>query len=74
MPDELDAQLSAIAEATGRDGQDVALEALQHYIEADAAYVALIEKRRQEAHAGTFATPERVAAVRAKYRQVERAD
>ncbi len=41
--------------------------------EADAAYVALIEERRQEAHDGAFATPERVAAVRSKYRQAERA-
>ncbi len=73
VPGELHARLNALAEATGRDSQDVALEALQRFIEADAAYVALIEERRQEALAGKFATPERVAAVRAKYRRTERA-
>ncbi len=73
VPDEVNTRLSAIAEATGRGSQDVALEALQRYIEADAAYVALIEERRQEAHDGAFATPERVVAVRSKYQQAERA-
>ncbi len=73
VPGEPHAQLNALAEATGRDSQDVALEALQRYIEADAAYVALIEERRQEALAGKFATPERVAAVQAKYQRAERA-
>lgn len=73
VPSELHAQLDALAEATGRGRQDVALEALRSYIEADAAYVALIEARRREARAGAFATTERVTAVRAKY-QAERAD
>jgi len=48
-------------------------EALHHYIEADTAYVALIEERGHEARAGAFATPERIAAVRTKYQtQAER--
>ncbi len=41
--------------------------------EADAAYVALLEDRRQEAHDGAFAAPERVASVRSKYQQAEHA-
>ncbi len=73
VPSELHAQLDTLAKATGRDPQDVALEALHRYIEADAAYVALIEERGHEARAGAFATPERVAAVRTKYQtQAER--
>jgi len=51
----------------------VVLEALHRYIEADTAYIALIEERGHEARAGAFATPERVAAVRTKYQtQAER--
>ncbi len=67
VPSELHAQLDALAKATGRGPQDVAIEALHRYIEADAAYVALIKERGHEARAGAFATSERVSVVRTKY-------
>jgi len=73
VPSELHAQLDALANVTGRGPQDVVLEALHRYIEADTTYIALIEERGHEARAGAFATPERVAAVRTKYQtQAER--
>jgi len=68
MPESMRDQFDALAKATDRNRQYHALEAMRRYIEAEAWQVELIAERLRQLDAGdiAYASPERVAAVRAK--------
>lgn len=75
VPERMRDQLDALAKATDRNRQYHAFEALRRYIEAEAWQVELIAERLRQLDAGEieYASPERVAAVRAKRYSAEQA-
>ncbi len=68
MPESMKNRLEELARATGRQRTYLALEAIRTYLEVEAWQVAEIRGAIQRADAGEFATDERVAAVREKFR------
>lgn len=67
LPDELAAQLGALAEATGRTKSFLAIQAIRDFVEREAWQIAEIKQALLEADAGDFATDEDMAALDAKW-------
>ena len=67
LPDELAAQLGALAEATGRTKSFLVIQAIQDFVEREAWQIAEIKQGLREADAGGFATDEEMAALDAKW-------
>ena len=67
LPEELVAQLGALAEATGRTKSFLITQAIQDFVEREAWQVAEIEQALREADAGDFATEEEMTALDAKW-------
>ncbi|MFI5267819.1 MAG: CopG family ribbon-helix-helix protein [Chloroflexota bacterium] len=63
LPEETQAGLKALAEATGREPNMLALEAVQRYLEYDAWFVAEMEQAIKEADAGDFVSEQEMEAV-----------
>lgn len=75
VPESMRDQLDALAKATDRNRQYHAFEAMRRYIEAEAWQVETIAERLRQLDAGEigYASPERVAAVRARRYSAETA-
>jgi len=67
IPEPLFEQLVALAQATSRSENGVALEALDRYVNSANWQIQDIEQAIAEADAGLFATDEEVRSVFAKY-------
>jgi RHH-type transcriptional regulator, rel operon repressor / antitoxin RelB len=63
VPADTERRVTDLAEATGRTRSQLALDALQQYLDVDAWQVAQIHSRIKEADAGAFATDEEVQAI-----------
>ena len=63
VPLETEHQIAALAEATGRSGQVLLLEAVHRYLDLETWQVAQIHAAIAEADAGQFATDAEVQAV-----------
>ena len=67
LPDELSAQLDALATATGRSKSFLAGQAIRDFIERESWQIAEITQAMQEADAGDFASDEELNAVSTKW-------
>lgn len=68
LPADLAVQLGALAEATGRTKNFLAVQAIQSFVAREAWQIAEIQKGLAEADAGDFATDEEMATLDAKWR------
>jgi predicted transcriptional regulator len=68
IPDEVGADLEAVAEATDRSKAYLAAQAIKEYLRREAAFIASVKKGLAQAERGEFASAEEVEAVFAKYR------
>lgn len=75
VPESFAKQYDALAKATDRNKRYHLFEAVRRYIEAEAWQVELIAERKRQLDAGEigYASPEHVAALRAKRYSDERA-
>lgn len=67
LPDELSAQLDALATATGRSKSFLAGQAIRDFIERESWQIAEITQAMQEADAGDFASDDELNVVSAKW-------
>ncbi len=67
LPDDLTAQLGALAEATGRSKSFLAGQAIRDYIERESWQIGQITQALQEADAGDFASEAEMTAISAKW-------
>ncbi len=67
LPDELSAQLDALAAATGRSKSFLAGQAIRDFIERESWQIAEITQAMQEADAGDFASDDELNVVSAKW-------
>lgn len=72
LPTLMKDQLERLARSTGRHRTYLAAEAIRKYLEVEAWQIAEIEEAIQRADAGEFASEERVAAVRERFRAMAR--
>ncbi len=72
MPESMKDQLEELARATGRQRTYLALEAIHKYLEVEAWQIAQIQEAIGRADGGEFATDEQVAAVRERFRAMDR--
>ncbi|SFN45065.1 Predicted transcriptional regulator [Formivibrio citricus] len=69
LPDDLSAQLNALAKATGRSKSFLAGQANRDYIEREAWQIGQITQALQKADAGDFASETEVSAISAKWQR-----